>query len=129
MNLSIITPEKTLFSGTAADVTLPGTTGEFGVLPLHEQVVSTLKAGLITATLENGATEKFAVLGGVTEVKAEGVSVLCEVAKALTGISVEQAQTELAAAKTVVAKAIPDEEAAAAQQLQLAELTLEGVAA
>ncbi len=129
MNLSIITPEKTLFSGPAADATLPGVGGEFGVLPLHEQLISTLKPGVITATLESGAAEKFAVLGGVAEVKADGVSVLCEVAKPLVGVSLEQAQAEVNAAKVALEKALPEEEPSAARALQLAEMVLVGVAA
>lgn len=124
MNLSIITPEKTLFSGPAADVTLPGVAGEFGVLPHHEQVVSTLRAGVITATLEGGTTEKFAVLGGVAEVKAESVAVLCEVAKPLAGISKDQAQADVATAKSACEKALPDAAPAATRNLQLAEITL-----
>ncbi len=127
MNLSIITPEKTLFSGPAVDATLPGAMGEFGVLQLHEPLVSTLKPGVIVATLENGACEKFAVLGGVAQVQAEGVAVLCELAQPLAGLTLDKAQSALVSARTALEQALPEEESARKTTVALAELAVAGL--
>jgi F-type H+-transporting ATPase subunit epsilon len=48
--LKIVSPEKILFSGDVNMVTLPGTCGEFSLLPGHNSLVSALKAGVIKIT-------------------------------------------------------------------------------
>ena len=47
MQLEIVSPEKTIFSGEAKSVHLPGTEGYFQVLNNHAPIVSTLKKGEI----------------------------------------------------------------------------------
>ena len=47
MQLEIVSPEKTIFSGEAKSVYLPGSEGNFQVLNNHEPIVSTLKKGEI----------------------------------------------------------------------------------
>lgn len=80
MHLQIITPEKTLFSGEAAMVTVPGAEGEFGVLPNHAPLVSTLRAGEIVIDLADKSQKRIAVESGVAEVTPEKVTLLVEAA-------------------------------------------------
>ena len=47
MQLEIVSPEKTIFSGEAKSVYLPGSEGHFQVLNNHAPIVSTLKKGEI----------------------------------------------------------------------------------
>ena len=47
MHLEIVSPEKTIFSGEAKSVYLPGSEGHFQVLNNHAPIVSTLKKGEI----------------------------------------------------------------------------------
>ena len=47
MHLEILSPEKTIFSGEAKSVYLPGSEGHFQVLNNHAPIVSTLKKGEI----------------------------------------------------------------------------------
>ena len=47
MHLEIVSPEKTIFSGEAKSVHLPGSEGHFQVLNNHAPIVSTLKKGEI----------------------------------------------------------------------------------
>ena len=47
MQLEIVSPEKTIFSGAAKSVHLPGSEGYFQVLNNHAPIVSTLKKGEI----------------------------------------------------------------------------------
>ena len=75
MQLSIITPEKTLFSAEADMVTIPGSEGEFGVLPKHAPFISALRPGTITIEA-GGKQQKIEVSGGFAEVTPERVTVL-----------------------------------------------------
>ena len=47
MQLEIVSPEKTIFSGEAKSVYLPGSEGHFQVLNNHAPIVSTLRKGEI----------------------------------------------------------------------------------
>ena len=47
MQLEIVSPEKTIFSGEAKSVHLPGSEGHFQILNNHAPIVSTLKKGEI----------------------------------------------------------------------------------
>ena len=47
MFVEIVSPEKTIFSGEAKSVYLPGSEGHFQVLNNHAPIVSTLKKGEI----------------------------------------------------------------------------------
>ncbi len=84
MQLSVITPEKTLYSGEAAMAIIPGSEGEFGVLPGHAPVISALKPGVVRAEDENGAVIlRVAVTEGVVEVTPKRCVVLSETARLL----------------------------------------------
>ncbi len=76
MLLNIITPEKILFEGDAAYVQVCGTMGEFGVLPNHAPLVSSLKAGVIGVDLVGGERKEFVVESGVAEVLPDRVTLL-----------------------------------------------------
>jgi F-type H+-transporting ATPase subunit epsilon len=80
MQLQLITPEKILFEGQASYVSVPGTMGEFGVLPGHAPFVSTLKEGAVTVDLAGGEKKEFAITGGIAEVVPEKCVLLVDVA-------------------------------------------------
>jgi len=79
MHLSIITPEKTLFSAEARMVTIPGTEGEFGVLPRHAPFISSLRPGAITIDTTDGKQQTIEITGGFAEVTPERCTVLAEI--------------------------------------------------
>lgn len=80
MRVQLITPEKILFEGDAAYVQVPGTLGEFGVLPNHAPLISTIREGNIGIDLANGEKHEFHVISGVAEVLPERVTLLVETA-------------------------------------------------
>jgi F-type H+-transporting ATPase subunit epsilon len=103
----LVTPERMLLSEDAAQVVVPGMEGEFTVLVGHAPVVSTLRPGVVDATLSDSRKVRVFVKGGVAEVDAERLIVLAERALDLdttdaAGISMElqAAEAELAAATT-----------------------------
>ena len=75
MNLNIITQLETLYRGEASSVTLPGSEGQFTVLPGHTVIVSRLRAGDVKALLPEGE-KSFHVKGGLVEVQNDTITVL-----------------------------------------------------
>ncbi len=73
MNLQIITPDKTVFSGEVSLVTLPGINGSFQILKDHAPIVSTLGKGTLAAD-----KQEFTIDGGFVEVLNNKVLVLAE---------------------------------------------------
>jgi F-type H+-transporting ATPase subunit epsilon len=78
MELEIITPESTLFSGEIELVRLPGTRGSFEILKNHAPLISTLTQGKIKVKDITGLVSWFDISGGVVEVLNNKVRVLVE---------------------------------------------------
>jgi F-type H+-transporting ATPase subunit epsilon len=75
MQVDILTPDTTLFSGEASIVTLPGVNGSFQIMNMHAPMISALSEGKIV--VDNG-TEKqsFPVNGGIVEVLKNKIVIL-----------------------------------------------------
>ncbi len=80
LTVEIVTPQRTVFSGSAAGVTLPGTKGGFQVLYNHAPIVSSLGIGVIKIN-DGTADTIYATDGGFAEVLHNKVSVLVETAE------------------------------------------------
>jgi F-type H+-transporting ATPase subunit epsilon len=77
MNLEIKSPEKSLFSGTVDAVHLPGSKGEFTILPRHAAIISTLRDGKIIC--RTGKEEReFEIKSGIVEVKNDVIMACVE---------------------------------------------------
>ena len=77
MNLEILTPEKSLFSGEATSVKFPGSAGAFEVLKNHAPLISSLDKGVII--VKNGKEEEtFEINGGFVEVLNNKLSAMVE---------------------------------------------------
>lgn len=75
MQVEILTPDKTLYTGEAEVVTLPGINGSFQVMDNHAAMIANLKAGKME--VKNGSTlESFDITGGLVEVIQNKVIVL-----------------------------------------------------
>jgi len=115
MQVKLITPEKTLFDGVAEMVTVPGTLGEFGVLPGHMPFISTLKPGVITIELEDHEKQRLAVLSGIAEVTPEHCIILADAVHDCSSLSGNDAQMKLIAAKKQMEEAVTEEQKKAAE--------------
>lgn len=78
MNLEILTPEKTIFSGEVYGVQLPGIGGMFEVLEKHAPIVSALKTGKLKIIKDKNATLLYSIQGGFVEVMDNKTTVLVE---------------------------------------------------
>lgn len=89
IQFELVSPEKKLFSAPVALVTLPGTEGDFGVLPGHAPFISTMRVGVIDVYEADTAhiTRRILVAGGLVEVNPERCTVLAEEAAPLDEVS------------------------------------------
>ena len=78
MNIEIITPDKTIFTGTASLVQLPGIDGLFEILNNHAPLISVLKKGKVKIKNEKDQIEFFEINGGVVEVLQNKILILAE---------------------------------------------------
>ena len=101
LNLSIVTPNGSIFSGNVNSVTLAGKEGEFGVLPGHASLVSALSVGVIVIEKKE-AVEAVAINWGYVKVNEESVSVLVDGAVALAPGDDSQTAQNIENAKKLV---------------------------
>lgn len=78
MNVEIITPESTLYTGEATYVFLPGSDGSLGVMNNHAPLISSLKKGFVKVKDTAGKEHKFDVKGGTVEVFNNKIIILAE---------------------------------------------------
>ena len=81
--LSIVTPERPVVETEVDSVVLPGSEGEFGVLPGHEALLAPLREGAVTYQ-EAGRAVRVAITGGFAEVTQSRVTVLADAARPAT---------------------------------------------
>jgi F-type H+-transporting ATPase subunit epsilon len=92
IHVELVTQEKKVFDEPEADiVTVPAVEGEMGVLPNHAPVLTTLTYGELV--VRKGATEeRFAIYGGVVDVRPDKVVVLADLAESSFALDLEKAQ-------------------------------------
>ncbi len=85
MKLELVTPNGIIFSGDIKSATLPGSEGEFGVLPEHAGTVTILNAGVIEIVKADGTEEMVAINWGTAKVEETKITVLADGAVAISG--------------------------------------------
>ena len=101
IRLSIVTPNGEIFNDDVKTVTLPGKEGEFGVLPGHASLVSSLTVGVIVIEKGN-STEAVAINWGHVKVDEKSVDVLVDGAISLTSGKDSNIAKNIEAAKVLV---------------------------
>jgi len=103
LQISVVTPEKTLISQEADEIPIPTTEGEITVLPEHIPLLAQIAPG--TLQIKHGSqTETLAVMGGFLEVGNNTVTLLADYAVHARDISAAKAQ----AAKERAERAMED---------------------
>jgi len=80
LQLEVVTPERRVLSEQVNSVTVPGRSGEMGILPGHASLISELQTGVLSYN-EDGTVFQLHVSGGFVEVTDDRVSVLAEIAE------------------------------------------------
>jgi F-type H+-transporting ATPase subunit epsilon len=108
LRLEMVTPYKQVLAVDVDEVTAPGTLGEFGILPGHTPLLTTLKIGELTYRQGN---ELFhvAVNWGYVEVENDKVTVLVETAEPADQIDLARAKAALSRAETAIKGMSPED--------------------
>ena len=101
-HLTIVTPMGNIFDGDIKSVTLPGSEGEFGVLPQHVGLVTTLEPGVIELETIDGKRESVAIKWGGVTVSETQVDVLVDEAVAIRGESESEIAKAIDEAKALL---------------------------
>ncbi len=94
LNLEIITPERVVVSEEVDMIEANGALGEFGVLPGHEQFLTTLDIGEIRY-MQGNATKHLATSGGFAEVLHDKATFFVDTAEFSEEIDVDRAKRAL----------------------------------
>lgn len=78
LEVKILSPEKTLYSGQANGIIVPGERGLFEVLTDHAPIVSILSKGEVKVDTLQGEPFTLAIEGGFIEVSLNNVTVCVE---------------------------------------------------
>lgn len=108
LHCDIVTQERTVFSGEAEAVNLPGSEGRLGILPNHTPLLTTLAFGEVIVRA-GGGEEYFAIGGGFAEVQPDKVIVLADSAEHVEEIDIERAEEARQRALKLMKEGVPDD--------------------
>ncbi|MFA5488679.1 MAG: F0F1 ATP synthase subunit epsilon [Candidimonas sp.] len=80
IQVDVVSAEASIFNGEAKFVTLPGESGELGILPGHTPLISRIRPGTVKIVLADGSETSIFVAGGILEVQPGAVTVLSDTA-------------------------------------------------
>ena len=99
VEFELVSPEKLLLSKDVDMVVVPGEEGDFGVLPRHAPMLSSVRPGVIQVYEGGAVVDSIFVAGGFAEVTPARCTVLAEQAQPVSEINRSQAQQDLSDAK------------------------------
>jgi F-type H+-transporting ATPase subunit epsilon len=104
--LEIVTPDRALISEEVDEVVLPGADGDFGVLPGHTPLLSSLKVGELW--YRQGQEKHYlAIAFGFVEVMPGSVTVLADIGERAREIDTQRAERAKQRAEQRLAQAQP----------------------
>ncbi len=78
IEFELVTPQRLLLSAPVEMVVIPGTEGNFGVLPGHAPLISLIRPGTIDIYEGQTITQRIFVVAGIAEVTPERCTVLAD---------------------------------------------------
>ncbi|MFA7431616.1 MAG: F0F1 ATP synthase subunit epsilon [Rhodospirillaceae bacterium] len=122
LEFELVSPEKLLVSEAVGMVVVPGSEGDFGALPQHAPLLSTVRPGVISIYQQGKVSRRIFVAGGFAEVTEDRCTVLAEEALPVEDITAELVEQRLQAAKDAIQEADNALDKAAAEgRLRIAE--------
>ena len=125
LNFSLVSPERELYSGDVDQVNIPGTEGDFGIMPNHSPLMAAIRTGTITV-MQDGVETKFFVQGGFADVTPSGLTVLAERAVAFEALDKADIEAQIATVEASLANLTGDAALAASQNLDGLRAVLAG---
>jgi F-type H+-transporting ATPase subunit epsilon len=124
----LVMPERELLATEADMVVVPGSEGDFGVLPGHAPLISTVRPGVLEVFKGNKVDRRFLVAGGFAEVTPQRCTVLADEAIPFEDVSADHlserersAEREVAEATDAPAKAAAEKNLTIARDLRRAQ--------
>ncbi len=124
VEFELVTPERLVVSRGVDMVVVPGTEGDFGVLPGHTPMISTVRPGIVDVYEGREIVERMFVAGGFAEVTAARCTVLAdravavdELDRAATEQTLKDAREDLADADTDDARAEAEKQIAICEEI------------
>lgn len=99
VHFELVSPERLELAADVEMVVVPGAEGDFGVLPGHMPLISTVRPGIIYVFRDGKVSERIFVEGGFAEVTPETCTILAEHARVVGDIEASKASQEAADAK------------------------------
>jgi F-type H+-transporting ATPase subunit epsilon len=112
IQFELVSPERLLVSEPVEMVVVPGVEGDFGVLPGHAPLVSTVRPGVIVVFEGGKVAQRIYVARGLAEVTPERCTVLAEQATPVADIDRAAAEGEIREARDDLGEAKDDAERA-----------------
>ena len=116
VRLEVVTPTDVVVDEAVELVVVPGGDGDFGVLPGHAPLMSTLRPGTVTIYERDRALRSVFVSAGFAEVFADRCIVLAEEAVPVTAITAEMVEARLGEARAAEAAARGEADKAEAER-------------
>ncbi|GGF72608.1 MAG: F0F1 ATP synthase subunit epsilon [Terasakiella sp.] len=95
VQFELVSPAKLLLSEDVEMVVVPGGEGDFGVLPGHTPMLTTVRPGIIDIYENDKIAKRIFVEGGFAEVSGTRCAVLAEEAIALDELNRDHAEARL----------------------------------
>ena len=128
IKVDVVSAEESIFSGDAELVSLPGQSGELGILPGHVPLITLIRPGFVRIHLPGKQeVEQVFVAGGVLEVQPDMVTVLADTAVRSKDLDEAKAAKALEEARALRQKATGELEIAKLEA-EMAALAAELVA-
>ena len=120
----LVAPEELLLSEIVELVVVPGAEGDFGVLPGHSPLISTLRTGVISVYEKDEIKKRLFVSGGFAEVTPERCTVLADEAVSIEAVDRHDVENRVQADQEIFDAANEDEKEDAAEALRISEALL-----
>src|SRR5690606_23390636 len=102
IHVELVTQERKVFEEKEADIVIiPAADGEMGVLPHHAPVLTTLGFGELVVR-KQGREERFAIYGGVVDVRPDKVVVLADLAESSFALDRERIEAARESARRML---------------------------
>jgi F-type H+-transporting ATPase subunit epsilon len=119
LTLELVTPAKQVLSESVDEITAPGTMGQFGILPGHTPMLTTLEVGELSYR-KGEKTFYVAVNWGYVEIEEDRVIILVQTAESEDEIDLERAKIALGRAEQALAEMSAEEKEYLVMQKALA---------
>lgn len=96
--LNIVSPEESVFAGSAGYVSIPGEDGVLGILPKHTPVITSLATGRLDVYNtfgESAPAQSFVISGGFAEISGASCTVLADLAVDIADIDAQAMQNRI----------------------------------